>query len=134
MKLTLHLLVLVALFLGLFGPSGNQPAVAQTSFDCTSVTEIPQLECEALIALYNSTNGAGWTDNTNWLVTNTPSNWYGVTVENEHVTKLTQYNNNLAGSISTELSNLLYLEKLYLNNNHLTGNIPPELGNLTSSL
>lgn len=28
---------------------------------------IPASERAALIALYNSTNGAGWTNNTNWM-------------------------------------------------------------------
>ena len=40
------------------------------SFDCSTVIDVPQIECEALVALYNSTNGAGWTNNTNWLETN----------------------------------------------------------------
>ncbi len=56
------------------------PGLANPDFSCTSVTEIPQIECEALVALYNSTNGPGWTDHSNWLVTSTPSNWYGMTV------------------------------------------------------
>ncbi len=51
---------------------------AQDTFSCETVSEIPPLECEALVALYNSTNGAGWTISTNWLTTNTPSNWYGI--------------------------------------------------------
>jgi hypothetical protein len=33
-------------------------AFAQTTFDCSAVTEIPQAEYEALVALYNSTDGA----------------------------------------------------------------------------
>jgi len=34
---------------------------ANAACDCTNtvVTGVPQVECEALIALYNSTNGAG---------------------------------------------------------------------------
>ena len=46
---------------------------------CADVTEIPISECQALEALYNSTNGSGWTNKTNWLNTLTPSNWDGVT-------------------------------------------------------
>ena len=33
---------------------------------CTIQTEIPQAECEALVALYNSTDGDNWTDNDGW--------------------------------------------------------------------
>lgn len=36
------------------------------------------------------------------------------------------------GVIPTQLSNLLYLERLYLNANQLTGGIPTWLGNLTA--
>ncbi len=32
------------------------------TFSCADVSEIPQVECEALVALYNSTNGDGWID------------------------------------------------------------------------
>ncbi len=38
---------------------------------CSYVTEIPQIECEALVALYDSTGGDNWTRNTGWKDTNT---------------------------------------------------------------
>jgi len=41
-------------------------------------------------------------------------------------------NNQLIGSIPSEISNLTNLERLYLHNNQLTGSIPPEIGNLTN--
>jgi hypothetical protein len=40
--------------------------------------------------------------------------------------------NQLAGTIPSEISNLTNLERLYLHNNQLTGSIPPEIGNLTN--
>ena len=49
------------------------------TFDCGTVTEIPQAECQALVALYDSTGGAGWLHRDGWLVSNTPCSWYGVT-------------------------------------------------------
>jgi hypothetical protein len=64
------------------------PVLANVEFTCADVSEIPQLECEALVALYTSTNGPGWWNNTNWLVTNTPSNWRGVIIESGHVAQL----------------------------------------------
>ena len=33
------------------------------------MTEIPQSECEALVAFYTSTEGANWYNNTGWLQT-----------------------------------------------------------------
>ena len=105
---------------------------AQWSDFCTSVTEIPQSECEALVALYNSTNGASWKTNTNWLQTNTPCSWYGVTCGNGHVTQLILDNNQMSGSIPPELGNLTNLTYLDLEIDYLSGSIPPELGNLTN--
>ncbi len=42
------------------GQAGIIPNTVNT-FSCADVAEIPQVECEALVALYNSTNGPGWT-------------------------------------------------------------------------
>ncbi|MBK8566692.1 MAG: hypothetical protein IPN76_26025 [Saprospiraceae bacterium] len=33
---------------------------------------VPIADSLALVALYDSTNGAGWTNNTNWLVSGSP--------------------------------------------------------------
>ncbi len=46
---------------------------AQAATDCAVQTQIPKVECDALVDLYNSTDGANWKDNTGWNVTNTPS-------------------------------------------------------------
>jgi len=100
--------------------------------DCTSVVEIPQAECEALVALYNSTNGAGWEENNNWLVNNMPSMWHGVYVVSGHVTRVNLNDNKLTGTIPPELSNLNSLTGLFLGTNQLSGNIPTELGNLSN--
>jgi len=99
---------------------------------CSSVTAIPVAECEALVALYNSTNGSGWTNKTNWLENNQPGMWYGVTVTSGYVTELDLQNNNLTGSIPSQLGNLGNLTHLFLSSNQLTGTIPSELGNLTN--
>jgi len=40
---------------------------ATDGFDCASVNPIPSAECETLVALYNSTNGPNWADNSGWL-------------------------------------------------------------------
>jgi Leucine-rich repeat (LRR) protein len=110
----------------------SQPVRGTEQFLCDDVTEIRLVECQALVALYNSTNGAGWIDNTNWLVTTTPSNWYGVTVASGAVTQLLLQENGLSGVIPTELGSLSSLAYLYLNDNQLNGYIPSALGNLPS--
>ena len=126
MKHGFLILVLGAYYLGLFTP------VYAQDFSCSDVYEIPPIECEALVALYNSTNGEGWTTKTNWLVTDTPSNWYGVTVQSGHVTVVDLSSNELSGIIPLELENLSNLQQLILADNQLTGSIPPELGNLSN--
>ena len=100
---------------------------------------ISSQERAALIALYNSTTGAGWTNNTNWKGINpdadgfsqigTENTWYGVTCDggNTTVQRLAYYNNNLVGTIPTELGNLSSLQELWLYSNQLTGSIPTKL-------
>ena len=114
-------------------PTAEQIAQTQAlvqSFDCT-VTDVP-VDCEALVALYNSTNGASWTNRDNWLTDSTVGNWYGVTVTSSSVSRIVLVDNLLSGIIPAELGNLTNLQTLDLTLNDLSGNIPPQLGNLTS--
>ena len=114
------------------GTAAPRLQVNLNTFSCDDVTEIPQAECEALVALYNSTDGANWSNNSGWLDTNTPCNWYGVTCSAGHVTELSLDWNQLSGSIPPEVGNLTNLQYLYLRSNQLSGSIPPQLGNLTN--
>ncbi|MGK0363734.1 MAG: Leucine-rich repeat (LRR) protein, partial [Saprospiraceae bacterium] len=86
---------------------------------------------EALVALYEATDGANWTntwDTTTCLV----CDWYGVTCsEGGFVNDLNLTTNNLSGNIPPEIGNLIDLNTLLLSNNQLTGNIPSEISNLT---
>jgi hypothetical protein len=38
-----------------------------TSLVGMAYSQVPQIERDALVALYNSTDGANWTENTGWL-------------------------------------------------------------------
>ena len=87
---------------------------------------------EALVALYDATDGDNWTDNTNWLTDKDISTWYGVEVCDCRITGLDLSENNLKGRISPELGKLTDLSYLLLNGNELEGPVPVELGNLTS--
>ncbi|WP_166404777.1 leucine-rich repeat domain-containing protein [Desulfonema ishimotonii] len=107
----------------------NRPC--ETSI-CDSITDIPKTECEALVALYNSTDGDNWTDKSGWLTDTVAGNWNGVTVENGHVTNISLFNNNLVGTIPAEIGNFSDLKLLWLAENQLTGEIPAEIGNLTN--
>jgi len=86
---------------------------------------------DALIALYNSTDGDNWTNKTNWLLDNVCT-WYGVTCEGNRVKTLILSANQLSGTIPPEIGNLTNLQELTLSRNQLSGPIPPEIGNLTN--
>jgi hypothetical protein len=94
--------------------------------------EISQLQKDALIAIYNSTNGANWINNTNWLSTQPVSDWHGVTVSGNKITQLDFSNNNLTGTLPTEIGGLIYLEYLsFYYGNNISGTVPEEIGDLT---
>ena len=85
----------------------------------------------ALIALYRSTDGDNWSDNTNWLSDARLGEWYGViTNAYGNVKELYLESNQLSGKIPAELGSLAKLELLNLYHNQLNGGIPAELGNL----
>ena len=95
--------------------------------------QVTSSEREALIALYNSTNGINWKVNTGWLgAAGTECNWYGINCSSlsGSVVKITLHDNALSGSIPSELGKLINLTHLFLNDNSLSGDIPVELGNL----
>ena len=86
---------------------------------------------KALIALYHSTNGPNWTNNSNWLTDRPLNTWHGVGVNNLGVISTLNLNaNNLQGDIPPEIGQLRELTTLDFGNNRLTGSIPPEIGQL----
>ena len=89
-------------------------------------------ERDALVALYNNTDGDNWTNRTGWLLSDDPCGWFGVSCSGRQVWQVVLDDNNLTGSIPAELGDLTNLATLLLGKNNLTGPIPVELGNLTA--
>ena len=56
---------------------------------CDYVSDVSTGECEALVDLYHSTNGSGWTYNTGgWLVNTGVCNRSGVVCDTNHITEV----------------------------------------------
>ncbi len=104
---------------------------ATGDFDCAGVNQIPSAECKALVALYNSTNGPDWLDNSGWLVTNTPCSWTGITCARDHVSDISLSYNQLTGPLPPALGNLSHLRAIELGTNELRGPIPAEWGDIS---
>lgn len=83
----------------------------------------------ALVALYNSTNGANWTKK--WDLNQPVNTWHGVTVKSSRVGQLRLKKNNLVGTVPAAIADLTALTVLALNENNLAGNIQPAIGSLT---
>ena len=91
-----------------------------------------ETDTAALQALYNATNGANWTDSTNWGTNEDLASWHGVTTNSDgRVTRLELQENGLNGTLPTELGDLTALESLRLDGNvYLTGSLPSGLREL----
>ncbi len=119
-------------------------SLAQAATDCAVQTEIDEVECNALIDLYNKTDGenweyrrgyrnGSWQYTTDWNVTNTPCSWYGIGCDSGHVTEIFLHEiNSVSGTIPDSLGNLGHLRKLYLSNSQLSGSIPDSFQNLSN--
>ncbi len=93
---------------------------------------------DILKALYESTDGDNWTDNTGWDITRVPTaaeldTWYGIDYDGgtEALRGVLLRNNNLVGPIPSELGSLSKLELLDLSRNAISGTVPASLGNLS---
>lgn len=121
-------LVVLALLMSVLPASAS--TVVSPELSCAGVSQIPLAECQALEALYASTNGAQWYDKAGWTTTNTPCSWYGVTCQAGRVSQLALNDNNLAGPLPTQLGDLTQLRTLNLKRNAITGSVPVGISNL----
>lgn len=106
-----------------------------------ALAQIPQTEREALIAIYNGTNGDGWTNNSNWKVAplhtdgfsmpGTECTWMGVGCGVSNVIQLVFNSNNLVGSLPPEIGNLPMVYLVSMHHNDLSGELPSEIADLS---
>ena len=122
---------------GLVTAVGNGTATITARAGSVSATAVvtvlvPMTDREILVAFFESAGGEHWTFRTNWNSVHRLESWYGVEVDADgRVTEINLPDNNLRGTIASDLGSLEELATLRLNHNRLTGHIPPELGRLT---
>lgn len=105
---------------------------------------IPAQERQALVAIFESTQGAEWANNSNWLgPEGSEGDWAGVVVEAGHVVELHLGSNLLDGPLPPQIGDLTHLRVLDLAaqrtfspisgtrfDNHVHGPLPEEFGRL----
>jgi surface protein len=85
----------------------------------------------ALVALYNSTTGPGWTNI--WNLNQPMSSWHGVRLSAEGcVNFIYLNNNNLIGELPDEIGNLSNVNTLQLGSNSISGTLPAAIFDLSS--
>ncbi len=104
------------------GTPRTEDATPKSAFANTS----RETDREALVTLYNATDGPKWSNNHNWLSDASLRQWSGVTTDRieGRVIELELARNELRGEIPADLGNLANLEKLNLGRNKLRGEIP----------
>ena len=91
--------------------------------------DISPKEKEALVTLYNSTQGDRW--NISWDINESVSTWHGVTIENNKVVEINLEFNNLEGELPNNIGDLVHLKEINLGFNKLNGILPVNLQSLT---
>lgn len=104
---------------------------------CIEVVDLPRIECEALVTLYESTNGAGWTTNPTeipWFSSPYACEWYGINCGNDprlerpdptdkHVVSIILSRRQLKGPLPIIWDSFAFLQQLDLSGNGLTGSL-----------
>jgi len=88
----------------------NASSHFNSNLETTKVTTVNTEEKQALIDLYNATGGDDWIDNTNWLSDEPVSEWYGISVEGDHVVRISLSGNNLIGTVPESFQDLDYVQ------------------------
>ncbi|TXF88000.1 T9SS type A sorting domain-containing protein [Neolewinella aurantiaca] len=91
----------------------------------------------ALMALYDNTNGAEWSNKEGWEQAAAgnncdPCSYYGVSCNSEgRVRRIALEGNSISGELPEEIDGLTQLEEIYLGINQIGGELPTSLGELS---
>jgi len=89
----------------------------------------------SLAVFYFSTTGTDWTTSTGWLSGESECSWFGVSCGSDgsdRVATISLRDNNLDGTLPSELEGIPSLEELSLRNNQLQGSFPQSIATLRS--
>ena len=85
-----HFLLIVTIMAALIFTVHQSELVLANSSNLLAVCEgdLPAAECQALIELYNATDGDHWTNNEGWVGPDNPCSWFGIgcNADGDHVT------------------------------------------------
>lgn len=95
---------------------------------------------QALVDLYNSTDGDNWKNNANWCSDKPLSEWYGIYTYDEmdyqnsgdKVYAVSLARNNLKGSLPKSIGDLSEVQSLSLYDNPISGTVPSEIFRLNN--
>jgi hypothetical protein len=112
---------------GCFGQSSDK-----TTALAPARRAIPAQERQALIALYEATDGNNWKEHNGWLgPLGTECDWHGIICGTQvpplGVTAIELSENNLSGTIPDAVNNLTRLDSFFIFGNHLSGKVPDAL-------
>ena len=109
-------------------PTATDAPGTATATAPPAVSGSAETDREALVALYNATNGENWRNNDNWLSDAPLGEWYGVNTNDDGRVKTLAFDGNgLSGEIPAELGSLSNLKQLHLHSNELSGCVPSSL-------
>lgn len=107
--------------------AGRQASQSSFQDSCRGLPDKRRVQCQALVALYISTQGNDWLANDGWLMTADYCNWTRIICDGDkNVVELLLGSNRLFGHIPDEIG-FLNVQVLDLSNNSLSGDIPKML-------
>lgn len=105
----------------MFGVVLSNITKSLTGTEWNALLESYQSDINLLQNFYHLTNGAYWTNYTNWFTANPWNEWYGIKTNSEgHITSIELPNNNLTGQMYVGLDESSYLAHLNLDKNNLS--------------